>query len=169
MAQYTAASLQSAQTWLPQKECKESLEEIVSSMVFAQIQTCISFHEMGHACACVHSRVHVYTHRAVSVAPLAESYLVFAASECCMCHGEVRGIMLSITTGRGRPTMHAFVVESILFVFMQLCVCVRGHSCARRCTCLHSSTLCRCRTSKVLHRCLVRAASCLFIVIYLHI
>ena len=73
------------------KEFKESLEEILSSMVFAQIQTCTSFHEMGHACACVRARVHVSIHRAVSVAPLAESYLVFAASECCMCHGEVRG------------------------------------------------------------------------------
>ena len=74
----------------PPKEFKENLEEILSSMVFAQIQTCTSFHEMGHACACVRPRVHVSRHRAVSVALLAESYLVFAASECCMCHGEDR-------------------------------------------------------------------------------
>ena len=74
----------------PHIEFKESLEEILSFMVFAQIQTCISFHEVGHACACGRSRVHVSTHRAVSVAPLAESYLVFSATECCMCHGEVR-------------------------------------------------------------------------------
>ena len=42
----------------PHIEFKESLEEILSFMVFAQIQTCISFHEMGHACARVRSRVH---------------------------------------------------------------------------------------------------------------
>ena len=78
-------------TAAPPKEFKESLEEILSYMVFAQIQMCTSFfHEMRHACACVRPRVHVSIHRAVSVAPLAESYLVFAASECFMCHGEVR-------------------------------------------------------------------------------
>ena len=46
-------------------------------VVFAQIQTYTSFHEMGHACAYVRPRVHVSIHRAVSIAPLAESYLVF--------------------------------------------------------------------------------------------
>ena len=54
---------------------QRNFEEILSSMVFAQIQTCTSFHGMAHACACVRSRVRVSTHRAVSVAPLAESYL----------------------------------------------------------------------------------------------
>ena len=70
----------------PHIEFKESLEEILSFMVFAQIQTCISFHEVGHACACGRSRVHVSTHRAVSVAPLAESYLVLAveSAACAM-------------------------------------------------------------------------------------
>ena len=85
------AKIGSTQQLPPPKEFKESLEEILSSMVFSQIQTCNFFHEMGNACACVRPRVHVSIHRAVSVAPLAESFLVFAASECCMCHGEVRG------------------------------------------------------------------------------
>ena len=57
---------------------------------------------------------------------------------------------------RGR---RLFVVVSILFVFMHLCVWVRGHSCARRCTCPHSSTVCRCSSSRVVHRCFVRAVS----------
>ena len=80
-------------TAAPPKEFKESLEEILSYMVFAQIQMCTSFfHEMRHACACVRPRVQVSIHRAVSVAPLAEKYRVFAASECSMCHGRVRGL-----------------------------------------------------------------------------
>ena len=44
-------------------EFKESFEEILSSMVFAQIQTCTSFHGMAHACACVRSRVRVHSCR----------------------------------------------------------------------------------------------------------
>ena len=35
-----------------------------------------------HIYAIIHPRVHVSIHRAVSMAPLAESYLVFAVSEC---------------------------------------------------------------------------------------
>ena len=34
-----------------------------------------------------------------------------------------------------------------------VCVCVHVHSCARRCTCLHSSTLCRCSSSRVVKHC----------------
>ena len=39
-----------------------------------------------HIYAIIHPRVHVSIHRAVSIAPLAESYLVFAVSECSTYH-----------------------------------------------------------------------------------
>ena len=54
-------------------------------------------------------RVHVPIHRAVGVAPLAESYLVFATVVSASCTMEKsEDFMLSITTGRGRTTRHAF-------------------------------------------------------------
>ena len=68
----------------PPKEFKESLEEILNSLLSTEIHTCNFFHEMGNTCACVRPRVHVFIHRAVSIAPLAESCLVFVACECCM-------------------------------------------------------------------------------------
>ena len=40
-----------------------------------------------HIYAIIHLRVHVSIHTAVSIAPLAESYLVFAVSECSTYHG----------------------------------------------------------------------------------
>ena len=49
---------------------------------------------------------------------------------------------------------------------MSVCVCVRVHSCARRCTCLHSSTFCRCSSSRVVHRCFVRSVSLAQLVTY---
>ena len=61
------------------KDFKESFEEILTSMVFAQIHTCTSFHELGYACACVHPCVCVSINEAVSVAPLAERRIVYNA------------------------------------------------------------------------------------------
>ena len=102
------------------KGIKASLEQIRSSMVFAPIQTCTSLHEMGHTCVCVRARVHVSIHRAVSVAPLAESYLVFAASKCCMCHREVRRFYAQSSQ---RSTMSF----SVLWVLLRLRMCTLFH------------------------------------------
>ena len=71
------------------KDFKESLEQVRSYMVFAQIQMCTSFHEIGCVCACVRAWVYVSIHRAVSIALLAHICLVLAASKCCICHREV--------------------------------------------------------------------------------
>ena len=60
----------------------------------------------------------------------------------------------------------AIICRCVNTLCAHVSVCVHVHSCARRCTCLHSSRVCRCSSSRVVDRSFVRPVSVAQLVTY---